>query len=190
MLLAIGRRFFFCRGCPAVLPPSFGRFIQLAGAATQKAPTMLSTLAVWMGGRMLRLGGSCRARAMGTQRQKVVSPTGDSLIRASPMVYISGEEMTRYTMQLILDSWIKPHVDISEWQFFSLDCKTRDTTDDQVLRDAVAAGKKLLAIFKEPTITPTAEQREQMGLKKSLPSPNGLMRKVGVVRTALPSQRR
>jgi hypothetical protein len=141
---------------------------------------MLSTLAVRMGGRLMRLCGG-PARAMGTLRQTAVSQTGDALIRASPMVYISGEEMTHYTMGLILEEWIKPHVDISEWQFFSLDCKTRDATDDQVLRDAVAAGTKLLAIFKEPTITPTAEQQKQLGLKKSLPSPNGLMRKVGAV---------
>jgi isocitrate dehydrogenase len=54
---------------------------------------------------------------------------------------------------------------------------SRDKTDDKVLYDAVNAGKKLGAIFKEPTITPTDEQAKQLGLKKAWGSPNGLMRK-------------
>jgi len=93
------------------------------------------------------------------------------------MVYITGEEMTHYTMNLILDSWIKPRVDTSKWEFFDLSCKSRDDTDDQVLRDAVAAGAKLKAIFKEPTVTPTQEQKEKLGLKKARGSPNGAMRR-------------
>ena len=31
-----------------------------------------------------------------------------------------GEEMTHYAMELILDQWIKPHVDMSQWEFFDL----------------------------------------------------------------------
>ena len=103
--------------------------------------------------------------------------TTETAIKAPPMVYISGEEMTRYTMELVLDRWVKPYVDISNWEFYALDCKTRDDTNDQVLRDAVDAGKRVCAIFKEPTITPTAEQGQSMGLKNVLSSPNGLMRK-------------
>ena len=93
------------------------------------------------------------------------------------MVYIRGEEMTTYCMDLILDKWIYPHVDTSKWEFFDLSCKSRDETDDQVLRDAVNAGKRIGSIFKEPTVTPSAEQRKSMGLKKALPSPNGAMRR-------------
>jgi isocitrate dehydrogenase len=74
--------------------------------------------------------------------------------------------MTRYTMQLILERWVTPYVDTSSWEYFDMSCKVRDDTNDQVLHDAVAAGAKIGAIFKEPTITPTATQREQMGLKK------------------------
>ena len=80
------------------------------------------------------------------------------MITAPPMVYISGEEMTRYTMELILDKWIKPHVDISAWEYYDLSCKSRDETNDQVLTDAVEAGKRIGSIFKEPTITPSSEQ--------------------------------
>ena len=119
----------------------------------------------------------CRRRSLCSAASSATSPTGESLIKASPMVYISGEEMTRYTMDLVLKQWIQPHVDISQWEFYALDCKTRDQTNDEVLRDAVEAGSRIGAIFKEPTITPTAEQGAEMGLKNVLPSPNGLMRK-------------
>jgi len=98
-------------------------------------------------------------------------------VAAPPMVYISGEEMTRYCMELILDKWIKPRVDISEWEFYDLSCKNRDDTEDQVLRDAVDAGKRICAIFKEPSVTPTEVQKEKLGLKKSWGSPNGAMRR-------------
>ena len=96
---------------------------------------------------------------------------------APPMVYISGEEMTHYCMELILEQWIKPHCDISSWEFFDLSCKSRDNTNDKVLKDAVDAGKRLGSIFKEPTITPSAIQVKQFGLKKAWGSPNGAMRK-------------
>ncbi|CAK9015529.1 unnamed protein product [Durusdinium trenchii] len=46
-----------------------------------------------------------------------------SRFTAPPMVYISGEEMSRYTMELIMDKWVKPSVDISKWEFYDLSCK-------------------------------------------------------------------
>ena len=101
-------------------------------------------------------------------KEKIVAP---------PMVYIKGEEMTRYCMQLILDKWIEPNIDTSKWDFYDLSCKVRDETNDQELYDAVAAGKKLGAIFKEPTVTPSADQRKEWGIKNVLGSPNGAMRR-------------
>lgn len=98
-------------------------------------------------------------------------------IDAPPMVYIAGEEMTHYTMNLILDQWIKPHINIDTWEFYDLSCKSRDATDDQVLKDAVSAGKRLCSIFKEPTVTPSAAQVKAWGLKKAWGSPNGAMRR-------------
>ena len=74
------------------------------------------------------------------------------------MVYISGEEMTHYACNLIVDQWIQPYFDISAWETYDLSCKSRDQTNDQVLKDAVEAGKRIGAIFKEPTITPSAAQ--------------------------------
>jgi len=101
----------------------------------------------------------------------------DGRIVAPPMVYISGEEMTRYTMELILKQWIDPHIDTAKWEYYDLSCVSRDDTEDQVLRDAVEAGARIGAIFKEPTITPTAIQQEKLGLKKAWGSPNGAMRR-------------
>jgi len=98
-------------------------------------------------------------------------------IAAPPLVYIKGEEMSRYTMQLFLDKIVYPKLDTSKWEFYDLGCKHRDATGDKVLQDAVDAGKRLKAIFKEPTITPSAEQVAEMGLAKPLSSPNGLMRR-------------
>lgn len=100
-----------------------------------------------------------------------------SKIVAPAMAYISGEEMTHYAMQLIRKEWLDPHVDTSAWEFFDLSAKHRDDTEDQALKDAVAAGARIGAIFKEPTVTPTEEQRVSMGLKKTWGSPNGAMRK-------------
>eukprot|EP00039_Didymoeca_costata_P019399 m.337389 g.337389 ORF g.337389 m.337389 type:complete len:476 (-) comp18115_c0_seq1:108-1535(-) len=100
-----------------------------------------------------------------------------SKIQAPPMVYISGEEMTHYAMNLIMDNWIKPNVDVSKWEFFDLSCRGRDSTDDKVLQDCVDAGARIGAIFKEPTVTPTDVQKRELGLKRAYGSPNGAMRR-------------
>jgi len=98
-------------------------------------------------------------------------------ISAPKMVYVKGEEMTRYTMNLILEKWIEPHIDTSAWEFYDLSVKNRDETDDKALADVVDAGKKIKAIFKEPTITPTKDQQISMNLRNPLGSPNGAMRR-------------
>ena len=54
---------------------------------------------------------------------------------APPMVYISGEEMSLYTMEIIMEKWVKPSVDISQWEFYDLSCKARDASNDQVLKE-------------------------------------------------------
>ena len=53
------------------------------------------------------------------------------------------EEMTEYVGRLVMERWISPHVDTGAWRFFDLSCVSRDATEDQVLRDAVAAGAEL-----------------------------------------------
>nr|6LKZ_C Chain C, isocitrate dehydrogenase [Phaeodactylum tricornutum]6LKZ_D Chain D, isocitrate dehydrogenase [Phaeodactylum tricornutum] len=100
----------------------------------------------------------------------------ENKVVAPPMVYIAGEEMTRYACDLVVKSWLEPYFDLSQWEYFDLSCVNRDNTNDQVLRDAVTAGQRIGAIFKEPTITPSAIQKKAFGLKNSLGSPNGAMR--------------
>eukprot|EP00039_Didymoeca_costata_P019558 m.338004 g.338004 ORF g.338004 m.338004 type:complete len:480 (-) comp18288_c0_seq1:142-1581(-) len=97
-------------------------------------------------------------------------------IKASPMVYISGEGMTRYTMDLIIHRWIKPHINTSSWSFFDLSCQNRDASDDAILQQAVHAGREVGAIFKEPTVTPTEKQKFAMGISRNLDSPNRAFR--------------
>jgi len=120
------------------------------------------------GARLLSKAQVRCARNLSTTPQKV---------RAPAMVYIGGEEMTHYAMQLILKKWIDPYFDTSAWEKFDLSCKARDASDDRVLSEAVEAGARIGAIFKEPTITPTGVQAKEMGLKKALSSPNGAMRR-------------
>jgi len=93
------------------------------------------------------------------------------------MVYIAGEEMTHYACELFTKQWFEPYFDLSAWERYDLSCKARDESNDQGLHDAVDAGKRIGAIFKEPTITPSAEQKKEMGLTRSLGSPNGAMRR-------------
>ena len=92
---------------------------------------------------------SCTAPRNATRGLAAAASAASSgKISAAPMVYVAGEEMTRYTMQLILDKWVQPHVDTSKWEFYDLRAKNRDDTEDQVLRDVITAGAKLKAIFK------------------------------------------
>ena len=51
--------------------------------------------------------------------------TAEGKIKSLPMVYIKGEEMTRYAAQLMLENWLEPHVDTSAWEFFDLSCQAR-----------------------------------------------------------------
>merc|ERR1719240_1007192 len=80
-------------------------------------------------------------------------------------------------MDLILEKWVEPRLDTSAWEFYDLSCVARDDSEDRVLHDAVAAGTRIGAIFKEPTVTPTEVQKQKLGLKKAWGSPNGAMRR-------------
>jgi isocitrate dehydrogenase len=126
-------------------------------------------------GVALRPGAAVGAGA--SQRRWLAGAAGGKKVVLPPMVYIKGEEMTRYAMQLILDKWIHPFMDTSKWEWYDLSCKARDASEDKVLKDAVEAGKRIKAIFKEPTVTPSEVQKVQMGLKKTWGSPNGAMRR-------------
>merc|ERR1719188_2145919 len=116
-------------------------------------------------------------RVARSQQRAAFRAFASKQIAAPPMTYIAGEEMSWYTMTLICDKWVKPFIDTAKWEYYDLSCKSRDDTQDKVLHDAVASGAKIGAIFKEPTITPTADQVKEFGLKKAWGSPNGAMRR-------------
>mmetsp|Transcript_62927 Transcript_62927/g.163299 ORF Transcript_62927/g.163299 Transcript_62927/m.163299 type:complete len:509 (-) Transcript_62927:75-1601(-) len=120
---------------------------------------------------------SFRAMQRAGGAHKWVRTFASKKIVAPPMTYISGEEMSWYTMKIICEKWVDPFIDTTKWEYFDLSCNARDATDDKVLHDAVASGAKIGAIFKEPTITPSAEQVKQFGLSKPRGSPNGAMRR-------------
>mmetsp|Transcript_23644 Transcript_23644/g.55123 ORF Transcript_23644/g.55123 Transcript_23644/m.55123 type:complete len:553 (-) Transcript_23644:194-1852(-) len=119
---------------------------------------------------------SSKPLGLSTWQRGFATASGKKIV-APPMVYISGEEMSRYTMELLLEKWVEPFIDTSNWEYFDLSCASRDATDDQVLRDAIEAGNRICSIFKEPSVTPTKEQVKSLGLRKALPSPNGAMRR-------------
>lgn len=107
----------------------------------------------------------------------ILKENTNSKINSHPLVYIAGEEMSRHCGELFLNELIRPYCNINHWEFYDLSCKSRDDSNDKVLYDCIAAGKRIGSIYKEPTITPTGEQAKLMNLKKVLSSPNGLMRK-------------
>ena len=53
----------------------------------------------------------------------------------------------------------------------------QEQTDNESTNSASKTASRIGAIFKEPTITPTAIQVQEMGLSQPLKSPNGAMRK-------------
>lgn len=122
-------------------------------------------------------GGVVRSYPFAAQKSFKSTLSESDKISAPPMVYIAGEEMTNYAMNLIVDKWVKPYFEVDQWEHFDLSCKVRDETNDEVLHNAVMAGKNIGAIFKEPTITPSAIQVKEMGLSKAFGSPNGAMRR-------------
>lgn len=98
-------------------------------------------------------------------------------ITASPMVYIEGEEMSAVAMRdagMLIDTLVKPYVDIEAWEYFDFSIEHRKNTKDQVSKDTADAIKKLGVAYKEQTITPNKEQQEALGMK--LISPNHLLR--------------
>ena len=153
------------------------RLIVVEGVTVNMTSRLVVSSSRWLLQRQPAFQASVRFFSSAEKPPKHAMLSTDQKVPAPPMVYISGEEMTHYASQLIVKEWFQPYFDTSAWEVFDLSCKHRDETNDQVLHDAVAAGKRIGAIFKEPTITPSAIQKEQMGLKNALGSPNGAMRR-------------
>lgn len=97
--------------------------------------------------------------------------------RTPSLVYIKGEEMTRYASKLCLQKWILPHLDTKNWIVHDLSCKNRKNTNDLVISNIINDGNKVRSIYKEPTVTPTLEHVKKYNLPELYESPNALLRK-------------
>ena len=98
-------------------------------------------------------------------------------IIAAPMVYIQGEEMSGVAMRekdMLIDLLVKPHVDVSAWEFFDFSVQHRKDSDDKVVPAACKRITELGAAYKEQTITPNTEQKKQWGV--TFGSPNHALR--------------
>lgn len=97
-------------------------------------------------------------------------------IKASPMVYICGEEMSAAAMRgkkMLLDLLIKPHFDISSWDSFDFSVVNRKK-NQTVWDDAAAKIVEYGVAYKEQTITPNSEQKVEWGV--NFGSPNHALR--------------
>ncbi|MGI8531052.1 MAG: NADP-dependent isocitrate dehydrogenase, partial [Geodermatophilaceae bacterium] len=96
---------------------------------------------------------------------------------ANPVVELDGDEMTRIIWSFIKDQLILPYLDV-ELDYYDLDIKHRDATDDQVTVDAANAIKRHGVGVKCATITPDEARVSEFGLKKMWRSPNGTIRNI------------
>ena len=51
-----------------------------------------------------------------------------------------GEEMSRYTMELVMKKWVEPSIDTSKWEYYDLSCKAPQRLDSSSLRLCVLPG--------------------------------------------------
>ncbi len=94
-----------------------------------------------------------------------------------PIVELQGDEMTRILWDWIKEILIEPHVSLKT-EYYDLGLVHRDETDDRVTFEAGEAIKRLGVGVKCATITPNEQRREEYGLKRLYPSPNGTIRAI------------
>lgn len=94
-----------------------------------------------------------------------------------PIVEIDGDEMTRILWKGIKEKLILPYVELNT-EYYDLDLKNRDLTEDKVTYEAAHAIKRLGVGVKCATITPNADRVKEYGLKKMYKSPNGTIREI------------
>lgn len=95
----------------------------------------------------------------------------------TPIVEMDGDEMTRVLWKMIKDILILPYVDLKS-EYYDLEIKKRDETDDKITIEAAEAIKKYGVGVKCATITPNAARVEEYKLKKMWKSPNGTIRSI------------
>ena len=95
----------------------------------------------------------------------------------TPIVELSGDEMTRVIWDFIKKKLILPYLDL-RIEHFDLGMKSRDDTSDQITIDCANAIKKNGVGIKCATITPDESRVKEFNLKKMWRSPNGTIRNI------------
>jgi len=93
----------------------------------------------------------------------------------TPIVEIDGDEMTRVMWQMVKDKLLLPYLDMKR-EYFDLQLKKRDETDDKITLQAAEAIKQYGVGVKCATITPNKDRVKEYGLKQEWSSPNGTIR--------------
>lgn len=91
------------------------------------------------------------------------------------IVEIDGDEMTRVMWHMVKDQLLLPYLDMNI-DYYDLQLKKRDETDDKITREAAEAIKKYGVGVKCATITPNKDRVKEYNLKKEWSSPNGTIR--------------
>jgi len=93
------------------------------------------------------------------------------------IVEIDGDEMTRVMWKMVKEKLLFPYLDMN-LEYYDLELKKRDETDDKITVDAANAIKKHGVGVKCATITPNKDRIKEYNLKKEWPSPNGTIRAI------------
>jgi isocitrate dehydrogenase len=95
----------------------------------------------------------------------------------TPIVEIDGDEMTRVLWALVKNTLIKQFVDLKT-EYYDLELKNRDDTNDEVTLEAAYAIKRLGVGVKCATITSNKARKIEYNLKRLHPSPNATIRAI------------
>ena len=96
---------------------------------------------------------------------------------AKPIVELDGDEMTRIIWKDIKDELILPYMEL-DIKYFDLGIENRNSTRDQVTKDAANAILQYNVGIKCATITPDEERVKEFKLQEMYKSPNGTIRSI------------
>ena len=101
----------------------------------------------------------------------------DKIKVKNTIVEIDGDEMTRIMWKMVKDKLLLPYLDM-KLEYYDLQLKKRDETNDQITIDAANAIKKHSVGVKCATITPNKARVQEYNLKQEWKSPNGTIRAI------------
>ena len=101
----------------------------------------------------------------------------DKIKVKNTIVEIDGDEMTRIMWKMVKDKLLLPYLDM-KLEYYDLQLKKRDETNDQITIDAANAIKKHGLGVKCATITPNKARVQEYNLKQEWKSPNGTIRAI------------